>query len=157
MKEAKMSEAISVMIETIDGRQFFFKKTSLKSLNNLIKTIKAKVYIVQTETKNIKSIKENIKLICNQSYVQQNKNFTVLNESVLSNKKTPSSNIREIIKQNFIKKQKISFKEIQYIFRKSNISASSLNQHFAQVRSSLSVQGIKIEKIKNGLYAIINA
>jgi sulfatase maturation enzyme AslB (radical SAM superfamily) len=152
-----MSDTLSVMIETTDGRQFFFKKTNLKSINALAHAIKAKIFIVKTNTKNINTIEENIKFICDQSHITSKNLFTIIKDPNMKTTKLPDKKIREIIKENFIKNKKISFKEIQYIFRKHNISASSLNQKFTQTRLDLSVLGYQIEKIKNGLYAIKNA
>ena len=48
-----MSDTLSVMIETTDGRQFFFKKTNLKSINALAHAIKAKILIVNNNSKKI--------------------------------------------------------------------------------------------------------
>lgn len=151
-----MTEIICVMLETKDGRKFFFKKTALVSLKAFIKNFPANIFIVETDAENVKSIKENVKLICDQSYKPEDVEYKTINSPQILSKRVKSVKVREIIKKNFIKNKKITFKEIQYIFRKVNISASSLNQYFAQIRNELESENFKINKIKNGCYVILN-
>jgi len=153
-----MRQQLCIMIE-IDGKAFFTNKKNLNYIIEFANKFKAKINYAKTTADNILTLEELAKKYCDQSYLPPAE-FKIIQKNVLKNKNTRStitSKAAKIRKQmmDFILKNKVvSFKQIQKKFEKENISTSALSNHFTYVRYVLAQNGIKLEKVKNGLYKI---
>jgi Holliday junction resolvase len=151
-----MSQKICLMLTTTENRKFFISRKYLKQLIDFSENFGCNISIVKTDTKNIKTIQDFIKLLCNQNYTDNNSSYVIMKKNLQLKKRqnTKAKKIRDTIEKTFMQNQKTSLEEIKKLFFAENISTSSLSTHFSEVRKKLSIRGIQIEMIKKGTYMI---
>lgn len=148
-----MVQKICVMITTQENKNFFASKKHLKELQEFANRFNMDIKLVKTCSKNIQSLENIAKLICNQNYTGLSVEYTNIHASNIRNK--PSSQnqkIRQEIEKLFLHNKKTSLAEIKLALKKPDISASSLTLIFNEVKKNLSIKGMAnktIEKDKN--------
>lgn len=145
-------QKICFMLVDEQNRRFFVSTKAKKIIHDFVKNYDLQIYLVKTDKANIKSVEEIVVMFCDQNYKWSDIEYKTINcESI---KRDKTQEIRKKIEDRFVERKKTTFAEIQKIFKKDNISISSLNNHFAQVRKHLSIKGVCVQKIKNGTYII---
>lgn len=140
------------MLVDDQNRKFFVTARPKKIIQDFVQNYDLQIYSVKTNKEYIKSVEEIVVMFCDQNYNGSNIEYKIINAE--SFKKTKTDEIRKKIEDRFVERKKTTFAEIQKIFKKDNISISSLNNYFAQVRKHLSIKGVCVQKIKNGTYII---
>ena len=157
--EVDMTGKICILIECDNNKKIFTHKKNLNYILEFVNKFKLKIHYAKTEQQNIVYLEDIARVYCDQSY-QSPEEYQIIRKNILKNPDkrisitTKAREIREQIKTSILKKGSITFKEIQEKFEKENISISSLCNHFKQVRTELAQNGVKVEKIKNGVYKI---
>lgn len=150
-------QKICFMLTDENNRKFFVGTKRKKIIQDFVKNYGVKLNLVKTNKNNIKSIDEIVVLFCDQNYHGSGIEYSIIAEQKgceSKSSKQKSIEIREKIEKTFIQKKQTTFAEIQKVFKKENISLSSLSNYFAQVRKHLSIKGVCITKIKRGTYII---
>lgn len=154
-----MSEKICILIECDNNKKIFTHKKNLNYILEFVNKFKLKLHYAKTEQKNVVYLEDIARIYCDQNY-KTPEDYEIIRKNILKNPDrrisitNKAKEIRESIKKSILKNGSITFKEIQEKFEKENISISSLCNHFKQVRTELAQSGVKVEKIKNGVYKI---
>jgi hemerythrin-like domain-containing protein len=146
------------MIECKD-KNIFTSKKNLSVLIEFVNHFNLKIHHVKTEDAHISSLEKIPEIFCNQNH-KFNNDFILIQKDVLNKHQTRkkilqnASAIKEKIHKHILKKNNVTFSELQKMFEKHNLSVSTLNNLFRQVRAELTESGINVCKIKNGSYTI---
>lgn len=113
-----MSQKICLMLTTKENRKFFISRKYLKQLIDFSENFGCNISIVKTDTKNIKTIQDFIKLLCNQNYTDNNSSYVIMKKNLQLKKRqnTKAKKIRDTIEKTFIQNQKTSLEEIKKLF-----------------------------------------
>jgi hypothetical protein len=150
-----MKQTQALMLKSTNESLLFFSKKYYKKLKIFASKFNLDIFLVTTDSNNLKSLLENMKLFCDQNYDSNNISYQIIkNMDIKSKKTTLTADIRTIIKTNFIKNKKLSLQDLKNMLGEYNITDTRLCQHFSHVREALSIQGLEIKKLKNGLYEI---
>lgn len=155
-----MKHQICIMLECQDNKIIFTHKKNLNYIIEFAKNFNIKVHYAKTDLGSITNLDNIAKVFCDQNYKSPSE-YNIIKKNVLKNpenRKVVTNKahvIRAKIKDLILANKKITFKQIQEAFNKENISISSLSNHFKHVRTELSLKGMRITKIKNGIYNII--
>lgn len=153
-----MAKKICLLIECKD-KCIFTSKKNIKLLIEFVKNFNLKIHYAKTEDINIVPIEQIPEVFCDQT-TKDKPEYEIIKKNVLSKKESRknilqnASAIREKMEKLIIKQKEISFAELQEKFEKYNLSTSTLNNLFRQVRRNLTDSGILVTKIKNGFYQI---
>jgi hypothetical protein len=154
-----MKNQICIMIECKEDKKIFTNKKNLNYLIEFARNFDLKLHYAKTESSNIVDLDRVAKHFCDQNY-KSPETYKIIKSNILLKKDTRKNitdkahQIRDKMESFIIKKNKITFQDIQKRFEKENISVSALSNHFTQVRQHLASKGINVIKIKNGLYEI---
>jgi len=147
------------MIECENKKNIFTHKKNFAYLIEFAKNFDLRLHYAKADSEFIITLENVATCYCDQNY-ESTSDYQIVQKDILNSKENRSSitskakKIRQNIKKLILKYKKITFKQIQQKFVDENISVSALSNHFAHVRHELDSQGIKIVKIKNGIYEI---
>lgn len=153
-----MAKKICLLIECQD-KCIFTSKKNIKLLIEFVKNFDLKIHYAKTEESNIVSIDQIPEIFCNQN-PQIKPEYEIVKKNILNKSQSrqnilqTASDIRNKIEKIIMKQKKISFAELQNKFEKYNLSTSTLNNLFRQVRNKLQNTGVSVIKIKNGYYKV---
>lgn len=148
------------MIECKD-KNIFTSKKNLNVLTEFANHFDLKLHHVKIEEAHVTPLEKIPEIFCNQNH-KSNPDFIFIQKNVLLKKQTRNkilknaSDIKEKIQKYILNNNKVTFSELQKIFDQYNLSVSTLNNLFRQVRTKLIKSGVNILKVKNGLYTIEN-
>lgn len=155
-----MRDQICIMIDCGEDKKIFTHKKNLNYIIEFAKKFDLATHYVKTTPDNIVSLDQIPKMFCDQNYKSASE-YKIIQKNILKNPERrglitkKAQIIRNEIKQLLMANKRITFKEIQELYKKENISISSLSNHFKHVRTELSLKGVKIVKVKNGIYKLI--
>jgi uncharacterized protein YukE len=153
-----MAKKICLLIECQD-KCIFTSKKNTKLLIEFVKNFNLKIHYAKTDESNIVSVDKIPEIFCNQN-PQIKPEYEIVKKNILNKSQSrqnilqTASDIRSKIEKIIMKQEKISFSELQNKFEKYNLSTSTLNNLFRQVRNNLQNTGVKVIKIKNGYYQV---
>ncbi len=156
-----MKKQICLMIECENNKYIFTNKKNISYISEFANNFKLKLHYAKTNTQNIVGMEKVAKLFCDQTYVSPS-DFVIVQKNIGSNTDnrlaitTKAKQIRQKIIKILLKHKIVTFKQIIKKFETENISVSALSNHFTHVRHELIAKGVKIVKVKNGIYEVFS-
>jgi hypothetical protein len=157
-----MSTKIALLIQTKDNRKYFTYPHNIGCLGNFIKTFEAEVSLVEVTGVKLLDLPTLAKSLCDESYRSPDVSFVKSVNKLNVNKgvsKTRSDLVQNAQKiRHYIRTTLESGKTLSAstLYKKfSNLSASCLSNHITAVCQEMRKTGIKVERLRPGLYKIV--
>lgn len=161
-----MKPAKRLMIEFSDGRRLFTHMKNLPLLVEFAKTFKVKIAVVKVSTDELAEMKDIVAGFCDPNFKSMEATYEVLQNLYPKGSKSSKSRtqiledakkVKQQIREDFLKSQKLTFKQIKSSFEQMSLTDACLSTHFSKVRKELENEGYSVEKLGIGSYKIQKA
>lgn len=148
-----------LLIVTKDKRKFLTHESNLPYLIEFIKTFGSEVYKVQAANQKLLELKHIAKAICSQECTND-PNCVILKKIYPQGKKPRDAmiknaeKIRTFIRERLLSKKEVSLQQLKNKYASLGITSACLCNHLSTVRKGLAREGLNIQKIGRGRYAV---